>query len=283
MAKIYAFCNQKGGVGKTTTVVNLATVLAQSGLRGLVVDFDPQGNATSGLGINKAELSKTVYDFLLNDASLEEITQPTAVATLSVLPARTELAGAEIELVSEIGREFILKNKLLQHTDKYDFMFIDCPPSLGLMTINALAAASRLYVPLQCEYYALEGLSELLRTYDLVKAKLNAQLRLGGVILTMADFRNNLTQEVIKEVKQYFGDKVFKTIIPRSVRLSEAPSYGKPGVVHEPSAKGAKAYIALGQEVIKREGFDIESQQSKTATQPDVQEASIAEGGESHE
>jgi chromosome partitioning protein len=244
-----AIANQKGGVGKTTTAVNLGAALAELGYRVLVVDLDPQGNATTGLGINARNLQSSIYDVLLNDLSLEDCIEPTAVRNLFLAPATIDLAGAEIELVPAFSRELRLRRALERLGDEYDFTLIDCPPSLGLLTVNGLAAASEVVVPIQCEYYALEGLGQLLRNVELVQRNLNPTLELGAIILTMYDARTKLSDQVTKEVRQHFGPKVCRNIVPRTVRLSEAPSFGQPIIVFDSTSRGAIAYRELAKEV----------------------------------
>lgn len=251
MGKIIAITNQKGGVGKTTTSVNLSACLAEAGKRVLLLDMDPQGNATSGVGIEKEHLESCVYNVLVDGIKVEDVIVKTAIKKLHVLPATIQLAGAEIEMVNIVSRETILKKAIKDIKDDYDFIVIDCPPSLGLLTINALTAADSLLIPIQSEFYALEGVSQLVRTMDLVKENLNSKLELEGVLLTMFDGRTNLSVSVAEEVKGFFGTKVYKTIIPRNVRLSEAPSFGEPIIVYEPKSKGAEVYRSLAKEVIK--------------------------------
>ena len=250
--KIIAIINQKGGVAKTTTTISLGAYLATFGKKTLVVDLDPQGNATSGLGINRFDLTKCIYDGLINEVPAEELIIKTKVEGLDLIPATIQLAGAEIEMVSMLTREFLLKNLLATLTD-YDYIFIDCPPSLGLLTLNALTAAHEYIVPIQCEYYALEGLGQLLKTIDLVKKGLNPDLTMCGAVMTMYNVGTNLSAQVVAEVKAYFKDKVFDTVIPRNVRLSEAPSYGEPINIYDKSSKGAEAYEELAKEVMARE------------------------------
>ncbi len=244
-----AVANQKGGVGKTTTAVNLGAALAELGYRVLVVDLDPQGNATTGLGINARNLQSSIYDVLLNDLDLEDCIEPTAVRNLFLAPATIDLAGAEIELVPAFSRELRLRRALARVGDDYDFVFIDCPPSLGLLTVNGLAAATEVMVPIQCEYYALEGLGQLLRNVELVQRNLNPTLELGAIILTMYDARTKLSDQVTKEVRKHFGAKVCRNIVPRTVRLSEAPSFGQPIIVFDSTSRGAIAYRELAKEV----------------------------------
>lgn len=251
MGKIIAVANQKGGVGKTTTSVNLSACLAYLGKKVLLMDTDPQGNATSGVGINKGDVNQCIYDILIDDIDLSKVVLETKVENLHVIPATISLAGAEIELVSTISREVRLKRALEEVKDKYDFIIIDCPPSLGLLTINALTAADSVLIPVQCEYYALEGLSQLLSTIRLVQKHLNNDLEIDGVLLTMLDARTNLGFQVIDEVKKYFQDKVYQSIIPRNVRLSEAPSHGEPIIIYDPKSRGAELYVELAREVIK--------------------------------
>jgi chromosome partitioning protein len=251
MTHIYAIINQKGGVGKTTTSVNLASCLAQEGKNVLLVDIDPQGNTTSGMGIDRGQLDACIYDLLLGERSPDEVILPTQVPHLSLLPATLDLAGAEIELVSAMSREHRLKSILEKLHGDYDFILIDSPPSLGLLTVNALTASDGVLIPIQCEYYALEGISQLLHTLNLVRQHLNPRLSIAGVLLTMHDPRTNLSQQVIQEVQTHFGSKVFQTIIPRNIRLSEAPSHGLPITLYDPKSKGAEAYQALAQEVIR--------------------------------
>ncbi|MGI8808392.1 MAG: ParA family protein [Acidimicrobiales bacterium] len=249
LPRIMAIANQKGGVGKTTTAVNLGAALAELGYRVLVIDLDPQGNATTGLGINARNLQSSIYDVLLNDLSLEDCIEPTAVRNLFLAPATIDLAGAEIELVPAFSRELRLRRALERLGDDYDFTLIDCPPSLGLLTVNGLAAATEVVVPIQCEYYALEGLGQLLRNVELVQRNLNPTLDLGAIILTMFDARTKLSDQVTKEVRQHFGPKVCRNIVPRTVRLSEAPSFGQPIIVFDSTSRGAIAYRELAKEV----------------------------------
>lgn len=250
MANIIAVANQKGGVGKTTTSVNVSACLAYLGKKVLLVDIDPQGNATSGVGIEKGDIEHCVYNILVDDRDAEEIIQETIVENLHVIPSTIQLAGAEIELVPTISREVRLKRALMKVEKNYDYIIIDCPPSLGLLTINSLTAANAVLIPVQCEYYALEGLSQLLNTVRLVQKHLNVDLEIEGVLLTMLDARTNLGIQVIEEVKKYFQEKVYRAIIPRNVRLSEAPSHGKPIIVYDPKSRGAEVYLDLAKEVL---------------------------------
>ena len=250
MGKIISVANQKGGVGKTTTTVNLSTLLAKKGKKVLLIDTDPQGNATSGLGVSK-DVELSVYDILIGDTEFDETLQETAIKNLKVCPSNISLAGAEVQLVSMMSREQRLKTKLDKIKDQYDYILIDCPPSLGLVTLNAFTASDSVLIPVQCEYFALEGLGQLLNTVNLVKKHLNKNLEIEGALLTMYDARTNLSNQVVKEVKKYFEDKVYKTVIPRNVRLSEAPSYGMPITVYDPRSKGAKAYEKFAKELLK--------------------------------
>lgn len=245
-----ALANQKGGVGKTTTSVNLSSSLAFLGKKVLLVDIDPQGNASSGVGINKGEIEHCIYDVLVDDVALKDVIKPTAMETLQVVPATIQLAGAEVELVPAISREIRLKKAIDSVRDDYDYVIIDCPPSLGLLTLNALTASDTVLIPVQCEYYALEGLSQLLNTIRIVQKHLNEDLQIEGVLLTMLDARTNLGIQVIDEVKKYFQNKVFETIIPRNIRLSEAPSHGKPIILYDDKSRGSEVYVDLAKEVI---------------------------------
>ena len=255
-ATVIALANQKGGVGKSTTAINLAAAIAIQGERALIVDLDPQGNATSGLGIDRGAISHSIYDVLLKDIATEDAIEPTSVKNLFVLPATIDLAGAEIELVPIISREQRLRQALEPIRSDYRAIFIDCPPSLGLLTINALTAAQEVLIPIQCEYYALEGLSQLLNNVDLVKRQLNPGLIVEGVILTMYDARTNLSRDVATQVRGHFGDRTYRTVIPRSVRISEAPSFGEPIEALDPMTRGAIAYRELGREFRRRHGFE---------------------------
>ena len=253
MGKVISVANQTGGVGKTTTTVNLSTILAKKGKKVLLIDTDPQGNATSGLGITK-ELELSVYDILVGETTFVETIQNTTIKNLQVCPSNISLAGAEVELVSMMSREQRLKTKLDIIKDNYDYILIDCPPSLGLITLNAFTASDSVLIPVQCEYFALEGLGQLLNTVNLVKKHLNKNLEIEGALLTMYDARTNLSNQVVKEVKKYFENKVYKTVIPRNVRLSEAPSYGMPISLYDPKSKGAKAYEKFAKELLKNNG-----------------------------
>lgn len=248
-----AIVNQKGGVGKSTTAVNLGACLAMLNQKVLLVDIDPQGNASSGVGIDKSKLEYCIYDMLIHDEDIENVIVKTKIDNLEIIPATIDLAGAEIELVTAISRETRLKNCLSNIRDKYDYILIDCPPSLGLLTLNSLNASDVVLVPIQCEYYALEGLGQLMRTIQIVQKHLNPDLEIDGVVLTMYDARTNLAQQVIEEVNAHFKDQVYKSIIPRNVRLSEAPSFGQPICTYDPNSKGAKAYMSLAREVIANE------------------------------
>ncbi|KAB2330839.1 ParA family protein [Cytobacillus depressus] len=250
MGKVIAIANQKGGVGKTTTSVNLGACLAYIGKKVLIVDIDPQGNATSGVGIEKADVDQCIYDMLVDDVEASKVIRPTSVENLYAIPATIQLAGAEIELVPTISREVRLKRALEEVKENFDYIIIDCPPSLGLLTLNSLTASDAVIIPVQCEYYALEGLSQLLNTVRLVQKHLNNELKIEGVLLTMLDARTNLGIQVIEEVKKYFQDKVYKTIIPRNIRLSEAPSHGEPIITYDPKSRGAEVYIDLAKEVV---------------------------------
>ncbi|MBR6013883.1 MAG: ParA family protein [Selenomonadaceae bacterium] len=251
MARIMAVANQKGGVGKTTTAVNLSASLADLGKRILLVDCDPQGNATGGFGINKSTVTKTIYDVLINNIDVKYALQMTPYG-VNVIPANINLAGAEIEMVSLMARETKLRASLNQVRDDYDFILIDCPPSLGLLTVNALTAADSIIIPIQCEFYALEGVAQLLNTIEIVRSNLNPLLAFEGLVMTMFDIRTNLSRQVVDEVKSNFGGLVYDTIIPRSVRLSEAPSYGKPVIAYDRKSRSAEVYLRLAEEVLSR-------------------------------
>ena len=250
MGKVISVANQKGGVGKTTTTINLSTMLAKKGKKVLLIDADPQGNATSGVGAEK-DVEFSTYDILATDAGVEQALEKTMIKNLLVCPSDINLAGAEVELVSMMSREQRLKEKLEDIKDSFDYILIDCPPSLGLITLNAFTASDSVLIPVQCEYYALEGLGQLINTINLVKKHLNKNLEVEGALLTMYDARTNLSNQVVKEVKKYFGEKVYKTVIPRNVRLSEAPSYGMPITEYDPRSKGAKSYEKFTKEFLK--------------------------------
>lgn len=263
MGKIIAFANQKGGVGKTTTCVNVASYMAAMGKKVLLIDMDPQGNATSGVGIEKTSSTKTIYNVIDGDAIIDEVILSTDIPNLDFIPATVDLAGAEIDLVQLPNRENIIKNRLARVRNKYDYIFIDCPPSLGLLTVNALTCCDSIVIPIQCEFYALEGLTQLMNTIKLVKKHLNSTLDIEGVVLTMKDSRSNLITQVGNEIKTFFGKKVFETAIPRNIRLAEAPSHGTPIGVYDSSSKGAKAYLALAEEILQRNNDKYEKISTK--------------------
>jgi chromosome partitioning protein len=250
--RVIAVVNQKGGVGKTTTTINIATALAAIGKRVLLIDFDPQGNATTGLGIDKSNCKQNVYNALIEGVNLNSITKATSVPNLFVLPSNVDLSAAEIELDQIEEREFILKQHIDSISDKYDYVLIDCPPSLGLLTVNALATANSILVPVQCEFYALEGLSHLIKTFQAIKKNFNPKLEIEGVVLTMYDRRYKLTEQVENEVRAIMRDYVFKTVIPRNIRLAEAPSHGKPAIIYDLHCQGSLAYVELAKEIIKK-------------------------------
>jgi chromosome partitioning protein len=257
MGEVIACANQKGGVGKTTTVVNLASYLARSGCRILIIDLDPQGNATSGFGLGSREVDRSIYPVLVGSGSLQDLIVEAAIEGLSIIPSSRDLAGAEVELVPLAGRERRLAKGLAPVRGEFDYVLLDCPPSLGLLTVNALTAADSVLIPLQSEYYALEGLGQLLSTVDLVRAHLNPALAIKGVVLTMFDARTTLSADVSAEVRRHLGDQVFQTQIPRSVRLAEAPSYGRPISEYSPASRGAQAYAALAAEILARDGGEV--------------------------
>ena len=256
MARIIAVANQKGGVGKTTTAINLSACLAEAGKKVLVIDMDPQGNTTSGFGIDKNAAEETVYELLIGECSVQECLEKTKVENLDLIPSNVNLSGAEIELIGIDEKEFILKNQIADIRDNYDFIVIDCPPALSMLTINALTAAISVIVPIQCEYYALEGLSQLIYTINLVKERLNPELSIEGVVFTMFDSRTNLSLQVVENVKENLNQNIYKTIIPRNVRLAEAPSYGLPITMYDGRSAGAEAYRKLAKEVMEHERTD---------------------------
>ncbi|OQA55410.1 MAG: Sporulation initiation inhibitor protein Soj [Candidatus Omnitrophica bacterium ADurb.Bin277] len=285
MKNTFSFFNQKGGVGKTTSVINVAATLAGKGKKVLIVDLDSQGNSTSGLGLDKNKNEFTAYQLLVDNIDPLVSVKSTDIDNLFVIPSNSDLAGAEIQLINIENREYVLKRQLEKIAEKYDYVFLDCPPSLGLISINALTASSYIIIPLQCEYYALEGLGSLLNTYQLVRKSLNPNLELGGVILTMASFQTNLTKQVIDEVREYFKEKVFTSVIPRSVKVSEAPGFGKPAVIYDPQSRGSQAYVELSHEFLTRFVSDSDRTQEEVRTGDHRAEAPLEEkpGGENGE
>ncbi len=257
MANIIAIANQKGGVGKTTTAINLSSCLADLGKKVLLLDIDPQGNATSGLGIDKTTVQSSTYDVIMNHKSVAEAIIPTVMEGLDIIPCNINLVGAEVELVPMIAREHVLKNAIQPIASRYDYIFMDCPPSLGLLTLNALTAAHRILVPIQCEFFALEGLSQLMNTVKIVKKNLNPHLEVEGVVLTMFDGRTNLSLQVMEEVKNFFKNKVYDTVIPRNIRLGEAPSFGLPVIKYDPKCPGAESYMNLSRELLTVNGEKV--------------------------
>lgn len=253
MGRIIAICNQKGGTGKTTTAINLTACLSLAGKKVLLVDLDPQANGTSGSGIARQNVQKSTYHVLLEESEVKDIILPTQMTNFFIAPSNLDLTGAEVELVGALGREYRLKRALVKEKENFDFIIIDSPPSLGLLTINALCAATSVIIPVQCEYYALEGVTQLSHTIELVKSNLNPELYIEGVLLTMADFRTNLAKEVIQEARNYFKDKVYETVIPRNIRLTEAPSFGKPIALYDSESIGAKKYEEFAKEILNRE------------------------------
>jgi len=277
MAKVISISNQKGGVGKTTTAVNLSACLAQFGKKVLLVDFDPQGNATSGIGIDKGKLEQSIYDCLIGEKTASEVIIATEFANLSILPSHTDLTGAEVALTTMIARDSRLKMQLDSIRGEYDFIIIDCPPSLGLLTINAFTASDSILIPIQCEYYALEGLSQLMTTIDLVKKNLNPFLDIEGVLLTMCDQRTNLSQQVINDVRTYFRDKVYQTVIPRTVKLSEAPGFGKPIIYYDNKSTGSTSYLGITKEFLESNNIPLEESQKAVISEQNTQAHSQAE------
>lgn len=261
MGHIISICNQKGGVGKTTTAVSLSACLAAAEKKTLLIDMDPQGNATTGLGLDKRKITNSIYDLMIGRAQVNNIVSDTSMSSLKIIPSNNELAGAEVELVGMMSRETRLKTTLKSLIDQFDYIIMDCPPSLGLLTLNAMTAADSLIIPVQCEYYAMEGMADLYHTIKLVKSHLNPSLKVRGIVLTMFDKRNNLSRQVASEIKEYFKEEVFQVVIPRNVKLSEAPSYGKPILLYDIDSKGAKSYFALASEVI---AMDSQAGEAKT-------------------
>lgn len=262
MGKIVSIANQKGGVGKTTTAINLSACLSNFGKKTLLIDIDPQGNTTSGIGIDKNALNLSIYDLLINEREISDIILPSSYGSLYILPSNADLTGAEVELTPMMARDSRLKNRLGSIKNQFDFIIIDCPPSLGLLTINALTASDSVIIPLQCEYYALEGLSQLITTIDLVKKNLNPSLEIEGVLLTMCDYRTNLSQQVTDDVRNYFKEKSYNTVIPRSVRLSEAPGFGRPIIYYDDRSIGARSYIEFTKEFLQKNGVIVDMEVS---------------------